>query len=524
MQDEKPAEAPQVKTVPKTGRKGKRKLSDLKAEHRQVFATPSGFAKFVLKMPLSAKQAELVDAVAPQGSNVVGVFCNEGGKTTRCIATLVLWHCTVFTRTGDNGGVTATSGSWSQITNQLMPALRAHQSKFPKWEFLDTEIKVNGVPNFMCYSVTHIGRAEGFHGSPESPLLAIVDEAKSVRDEIAQVIEDRCRPQRSAYLSSPGFASGFFYDANHSRAAFYKRFKVTAADCPWIDQAAMRRTIEKAGGGDYEKGLLDPVIRSAYFAEFMPFVEGAIISLSDVSDCLADPPRYVPGDRKAFCDFAAGGDENVLAARHGNKVWIVDAWRDTNTMSAVGRFVTNFRRLRDEFGFKPEDIDGDADGLGKPMVDALAEAGWPINEYHANAPAQNPMDFKNKSSEVWFKGAELIKSRKVIIPDEPELHGQLCDRKARYESSGRRWIESKHDLFKRQSADGRPQRSPDRADAVLGAMQDGLFKHSTNLIESLPSIGMSKRYPYEQVEPDEKWMERMEVEESILEALGGAGW
>lgn len=449
----------------------RRTFSELGAEQKRMFGTPAGFGRLFLKISLTDRQAAICDAFMPNRAHVSAVCCNEAGKTTKCLATIILWHLMIFPRRGENGGVTATSGSWAQIKNQLMPALLSHAGKFPKsWTFLASEIQRDGFPNFMAYSTVNAGRAEGFHGSPETPLMMLFDECKSVPDAIIRAGEDRCRPQRLGLLSSPGFALGKFYDSHTTEAASWERFKITVDDCPWIDRAEMQRVITRAGGGDYERGLQDPFIRSAYFAEFMPFVQDSLISLSDIEECLADPPQRRPGDRHAFCDFAAGGDENVLAVRHGNRVWIVDAWRDKNTMSACGRFVQHFVKLQQEIGLRAEEIEGDADGMGNPMVSRLQEVGWPILPFHANSAAFDPARFKNRSSEVWFNGTEAVRMRKVILEDDSDLKGQMVDRIGKAESSGKRWIESKEDLFRRQARDQRPYRSPDRADAVLGAM------------------------------------------------------
>lgn len=447
-------------------------FSDLSAEQKRAFATPGGFGCYYLKIPLTTKQAAAADAFLPNRAHVSIVCCNEAGKTTKIMASVILWHLMTRPRRGENGGVTATSGSWSQITNQLMPALHAHSGRFPKsWNFMDTEIKIDGVPNFMAYSCTQPGRAEGFHGSPDTPLLMLFDECKSVADPIIRAGEDRCRPQRMGLLSSPGFAMGKFYASHTTEARFWDRHKMTVEECPWIDREEMRRVVTRAGGGDYERGLQDPFIRSAYFAEFMPFVQDSLISLAEIEECLADPPQFkATSGRHAFCDFAAGGDENVLGVRQGNRVWIADAWRDKNTMSACGRFVLNFAKLQKEIGLRPEEIEGDNDGMGNPMVSRIHELGWPILPFHGNSQAFEPAKFRNRISEVWFAGVEAIQQRRVILHDDADLKGQLVDRIAKAESSGKRWIESKEDLFRRQSRDQRPQRSPDRADAVLGAL------------------------------------------------------
>lgn len=445
-------------------------FNKLDETQRSVFATPLGFARGYLKMPLSPAQEQVLASFGPTRARVSTVCCNEAGKTTKLITALILWHLTAFRRKGENGGVITTSGSWDQILRQLGPALRSYAHMFPKWDFLEREIKIDGVPNWMAFSTTEVGRAEGFHGSPENPLLALVDEAKSVRDDIFRTIEDRCRPQRIGYFSSPGYSMGEFYESHTGKAAFYTRHKITYEDCHWIDRVDMERIVRKAGDGDYDKGLTDPLVRSAYFAEFMPYTEDALLTLADIEECLADPPQVRPGERHVFCDFAAGGDENVIGVRVGNRVWIADAWREKNTMSGVGRFLVNFNKLKSEQGLRPGEIEGDADGMGRVMIDRIREAGWPILDFHNNAASFEPDKFKNRASEVWFNGAQAIIDRKVRIPQDPMFNAQIIDRQGKFESSGLRWIESKKDLFARQVREGRPKRSPDRADAILGAM------------------------------------------------------
>ena len=515
------SDGPTVSTGRKAGpKRGILKQEDMNRVQLAAYSTPGGFGRFFLKLPLTDKQVDVLNSFMHTGSHVSGVFCNEAGKTTKLISTLVLWHCFAYQRTGENGGVIATSGSWSQITQQLVPALKglAHHFNPKRWEFLDREVKVDGIPNFMAFSVSDVGRAEGFHGSTENPLLAIVDEAKSVKDGVFRVIEDRCRPQRTGFFSSPGYAVGKFYESQTGAGNFYKRHKVTVDDCPWIDRNEMKRLVMKAGNGDYQAGLQDPFIRSAYFAEFMAFVEDALISFAEIEECLADPPKQAAGERRVDCDFAAGGDENTMGVRVGNKVWLEKAWTDKNTMSAVGQFMVLFEKLRQQIGLRPEETFGDADGLGKPMCDRIREAGWAINDWHANGAALKEKDFKNLASEAWFEGTEKIKRKEVILPDDAEFKGQITDRQARFSSDGKRWVESKDDLFRRQSRDGRPVRSPDRAEVLLRCMTPGRLSRSLNLIRQMERVPGTK-FMLEPVQTGRG----VEVDEGLLASMGMGG-
>jgi len=494
-------------------------MSELAPEQKRIFTFPSAFGRHVLKLPLTPKQCEILDAHRPTDSNCTTVCCNEAGKTTMMITTLVLWHTCLFPRVGNSGAI-HTSGSWNQITDQLVPALKMHSLKFPKWRFLDREIQRDGIPNWMAYSVRDEKLGEGFHGSPEHPLLATVDEAKSVRDPVFRTIEERCRPQRYGLFSSTAFSTGKFYESHTSEAAFFKVFKMTVEDCPWISRDKMQRLIEKAGGGDYDKGLQDPWIRSAFFAEFMQFVQDSLLSLTDYEECLADAPPARPGPRHVRLDFAAGGDENAIGVAHGNRVWLDDAWRDTNTMSAVGRFLTRLNKLKETIGLRPEEVEGDADGLGGPMVQRIQEAGWDIVPFHAGASAFEPSKFFNRASEEWYRGCEKIKLRQVSLPDDPDTKAQLVDRRQLFHSSGLIKIESKKELFARQSKDGRPQRSPDRAEVLLGAMAPAARSGSLSL-----GTGQGAKGPWDD-DPDigpSRRDDELRVPEEVLAGLDAGG-
>ncbi|HLP25096.1 MAG TPA: hypothetical protein VK477_05430, partial [Acidobacteriota bacterium] len=187
---------------------------------------------------------------------------------------------------------------------------------------------------------------------------------------------------------------------------------------------------------------------------------GLIMQLSDVERCIRGVVAHQTGDICAFCDFAAGGDENVLAVRMGNKVRIERAWRDPNTMAAAGEFIAMFRAL----GLKPGQITGDADGLGRPVIDRMTELGWPINQLHNNSSAADSRIYYNRSAELWGTAAEQIKRGTVLLPDDPILIEQLTGRKWKRWSDGTLQLESKKDLK------SRGETSPDRADAVIGAM------------------------------------------------------
>jgi pimeloyl-ACP methyl ester carboxylesterase len=91
-----------------------------------------------------------------------------------------------------------TSGSWTQLTEQLFMGLREFSTKalFRGWSFLDSEIRTPQGGFAVGVSVDDPRRIEGWHSKLGSPVMFVVDEAKSIRDAIFQSF-------RRVYQSAP---------------------------------------------------------------------------------------------------------------------------------------------------------------------------------------------------------------------------------------------------------------------------------------------------------------------------------
>lgn len=421
-----------------------------------------GFIRGALQLQSYDWATAIFNDLDRRGAAVACKACNGAGKTERVAAPVALWHASAFPRSL----TIVTAGTFRQVKEQLFPALRSHAHKFPGWSFNDCEVTAHNGSRIYGFSTDEAGRFEGWHNEN---LLMIADEAKTIPDAIFEAIA-RCQPQRFLLLSSPGGCSGFFYDAFNSKRKFFRQHSVAASQCPHISPAWIAEQVEKYGEQH-------PLVRSMIFGEFMSMGEdGAVIPLVFVERLLASPPTFMDDNTaSAFCDFAAGGDENVLAVRRGNKVEIVAAWREPDTMKAIGRFIRHFQEQQ----LQPYQINADEGGLGISICDRLKEAGWPVNRVNNGSPARDPEHYTNLAAEIWFSARTKIERRQIILPDDRELVGQLTTRLGWPDSKGRLQLEPKQDMRKRGL------RSPDRADAVLGAMAGKLTSSGAFDNESL---------------------------------------
>jgi phage terminase large subunit len=384
------------------------------------------------------------------GFPVALATCNGAGKTSVVLATAILRFLWNFPK----GRCPITSGSWLQLRNQLFQGLRAFSSRpvFKGWTFLDSEIQTPQGGFAIGFSTDEADRAEGWHSRPDSPVMFVIDEAKAVHDKIFEAIA-RCSVDFKILASSTGAAQGQLYRSFTEERGAWWTLRVPSTMCPHIPDARREADRKKFGEHSY-------LYRSMHLAEFVDDANMSIITPALVRANMENSPAFVPGSRTAFCDFAAGGDENVIAVRDGNRVFIAAAWRETDTMQAVRQFIAEFERLK----LTPGAISGDEGGLGTVMCDALRDAGWRINRVNNGAAAERSNVYANRGAEIWFEAKRLIEERKMILPDDPVFFQQATNRRVEYTANQKLRAESKESMRNRGVA------SPDRADAIFGAM------------------------------------------------------
>ncbi len=476
----------------KTRTPRKKKLPEVAATElspEALLAIPTNFAREILGVELYDWQAESLSWFADMEGRTKASMAapNGSGKSERVIACLALWWACMAPK----ATVVITSKDSRQLDEQIWPAIEQHKPKFKGFIWNQRYIETPTGGRIIGFTTDEPGRAEGWHRQPDGPLLIIVDEAKSVPEPVFQAF-DRCTFNGLLYISSTGLMQGRFFDSQTKDAAQYKTRRVRLEECPHIPEGRIADVIASYGADH-------PFTRSTLYSEFMSQDADSafFFSLAAVDRCLTNPPEYKRGDRVAFCDFAGGGDENVLAVRTGNRVEIVKAWREVNEMAAIGEFIREFRKLE----LSPEEIYGDNAGAGKPMVARFHEVGWPINRFNAGETAFNDADFCNRGAEVWESAGREVAKGAVILPNDPTLVAQLTSRKRTMDSKGRIKCESKDDMRKRGI------KSPDRADAVTAVI--GLRR-------------LSVISPKSEIVPS--WMQYLsdEMQEEIGGALAGA--
>jgi len=101
-------------------------------------------------------------------------------------------------------------------------------------------------------------------------------------------------------------------------------------------------------------------------------------------------------------------------------------------------------------------------------MDRLQEEGFFLQRISNGSPTKRADIHFNISAEWWSIVGQLIERWQIIIPNDEKLIAQLTSRRKLYDSKSRERLESKADLA------ARGVESPDRADALIGAIMLGI--------------------------------------------------
>jgi hypothetical protein len=386
------------------------------------------------------------------GNPTAAACANFTGKTSTVFPIAALWTLYCFPRSR----LMYLSATSAQVKNQFFASLGRFRSRpaFSGWTWLETEVR-NSHDGFLFGRATDTGgHIEGVHDHADSPASLLVDEAKSISDNVLDALS-RCHTRFRLFMSSTGAAFGGFYQICTAKAHLWRTFRISSSLCPHVDPALIEADREN---------LRDNVFRIKHGAEWLYDEGDSMISLEHVRAVIDNPPEYVPGETTAFCDFAGPGDETVLASCNGNRIEVIDTWRSRDTMHSVGKFLALFRKLK----LKSYQVGGD-EGYGHQLMDRMDEEGFRVERFNNGSPAKRSDIYANLSAEWWSTFAEKIERRQIIIPNDEKVVAQLTSRRKLYDSKGREKLESKADLKSRGIE------SPDRADALIGAaaMQTG---------------------------------------------------
>lgn len=384
---------------------------------------------------------------------------NGSGKDQFVIAPCALWTCMASA----NAVSIVTTASGNQLDRQTDKYIKQLMNTINKmfgtqvWKmnYRHYTNLLNG-STIELFVTDEAGRAEGWHPVvPGGELAIFVSEAKSVPDDIFTALARCTGFTKRVDVSSPGPPSGHFY--NMCTGGNWKQYHVTAFDCPHLSEEYISEIKDSYG----ETSAL---YKSMIMAEFGGMDEQVVINHQKLVDLDKHEIEHLEEEYNvAGLDLSAGGDEQVLVIRNGNKTLAVEAFNFRDTVALINHLEHLFRKYK--LDHEQSVIYGDAGGLGKPILDQL-KANWNIVYVLNQAKPYNNLAYLNRGAELWFSVGKLIEYGEIMVPRESKLRKQLASRYFVVTPQNKLQLESK------KQARSKGHVSPDRADAFVLAFAD----------------------------------------------------
>lgn len=399
--------------------------------------------------------------------------CNGSGKDAFIIAIWAVYFCACKIQSR----CIVTSSSGTQLTAQTETYIRSIAQEVndyfkenwggPIFKINQRFIKcIKSGSEIRLFATDEEGKAEGYHPiEPNAEMCIIVNEAKSVEAPIYRALR-RCTGYNYWIdVSSPGQPLGDFYKHFTN---WPNKLRVDYTLCP--HHSDEERLEDLAEGG-----IDNAYYRSKWLAYFTSIETSAVIPHE-----LVERIRKLTKDGiislvkqseplRVGIDLAAGGDENVVIAIKGNRIFKKLCFKEKDTTVTAAR-IHSFLRQDLQLDLKHEHIYADDGGVGHAIIDTLNDEygsyKWNISRVRNQSAAVNKKLYLNKGAQNWFAVKSIIETNCFMLEGNDDLFfNQLSNRYYKSDGSqGKLALESKAQA----KAHGRP--SPDRADAFVLAL------------------------------------------------------
>lgn len=417
-----------------------------------------GFDSATRRSDGSPYQDEILSAVS--NSPRVAIVSGHGCGKSRTLAALALWW--LVTRPYSRVAIVAPQFD-RQIRGVLFAEIRKLVRRAKKALPVTVQsgvVVVNGYGaewQIAGLPATEPSRLEGQHS--DGGLLLVLDETKGVNQEVFDALQGALTggdDSRLVVASTPGGVSGPFYRACADNRGFWKVIRLSSEDSSIVSP---QWVADRAAEWGPESALFATRVQGV----FADAGEGQLFSLSLLEAATA---RTIEGNGaiKLGVDVArsVAGDQNAVCVVNNGRVERFSLWRSPDLMATVQRVV------HEATGAKPNRIYVDEGGVGGGVVDRLRQLRLPVEAVNFGGAAIDSARFKNKRAELYWTLRELLEAGTVSLPDDDELITDLAAIRFTFDQAGKVLIEPKDEARRRLG------RSPDRADALVLAVGDGV--------------------------------------------------
>lgn len=434
--------------------------------YKKYYWDPHRWVREKLGVTLWSKQVEILESVFFNRKTSVR-SCHGAGKTFVAACAVLAFMflrtpCKVITSAPTY--VQVIDLLWSEI-RQLYESKLREIHKYP-WPIAKSKLEVGA--NWFARGVSPKDSVnfQGFH-APH--VLVVLDESPGVRTDVVQGAEtlESSGDVHVLQIGNPIASSGHFYESfrdpayNNIHISYKHTPNFTGEGVPasvadsliskeWVD--------ERRGKWGEGSTLWQCKVEGAFPEEG----EDQINSLAACDRAQArwyELPEENPVDDIVGVDVAwYGGDLSVITRRNGLRIVDIASLSNRDPIEVGGRVEMMYRHKP----FRVANVD--RIGFGAGTLAYLQHAGVPAVAVDASERAYNNEDYFNRRCELWFDGANWLKTGGLppdkLVPSVEDLMLELTEPKYMIRQ-GKYWVEPKEEIRKPK----RLGHSPDYADS-----------------------------------------------------------
>lgn len=234
---------------------------------------------------------------------------------------------------------------------------------------------------------------------------------------------------------------------------------ITYRDCYGLDMGQMQwRSNKITSYGEGFGWLFDQEYPATAALAFQTGTLNPLVSPHHVSQAAKGDFYDEAGPLIIGCDPASDGagttDRTCIVFRRGRVVFRVEYHEKLNSMQVAGKLAAYYTE------HAPDAIFVDKGGIGTGTVDRLHELNVPVIGVMFGEAASEPDIYANKKAEMWWRMKDWFEEHPNRIVDNAAFVSDICAPQPDVSSNGRKLLEPKEKLAKRQI------RSPDGGDAL----------------------------------------------------------
>lgn len=343
-------------------------------------------------------------------------------------------------------------------------------------EFFDiraTKIELGRQREWSIYCITSTDdkKLQGFH---DEGLTILGEEASGIPRPIIEQFQGTLSNEDCLLIliGNPNTRDCAFFDAFHSQRGDWQTYTLNAEETAKYrpDILDPRRNERLAD----EYGRDSDTYRVRVLGEFPSTDPNCVLSYEDLEKChLNSLYECALSDsyyRSIAIDFARyGGDETVIYRRQGYAIVEQAIYSHIEPLEAVDRAFL----MQKECGWANGDVwyVVDASGMGQGALGAFYKAHKQVFEFHNHAKAYRSDIYDNRITEAWFNFRDLVRNRKIYLPNDNRLISQLAGRIYKHNAANDKLqIEPKEQYAKRLE-----ENSPDRGETAIMAFYSGFM-------------------------------------------------